>query len=102
MCQECSALRAQVDRLEHQLRRQARLLKLAGRIIKTQRQQLDAVQNYAAKVNRQAQDELSRHLPRGSWSLWRGRLEVARSVLRIVRRDWPQTFWEMLGRLSGW
>lgn len=101
MCSECAVLQTQIKQLERRIQRQARLLKLAGRIIKKQRQQLDTVQVYTWSVICQAGRDMSQHLPRGTWSLWRGRLEVARKVFRIVWIDWSRTFLEMMGRISG-
>ena len=101
MCSECQVLRARVQQLERKVQKQAKLLKLAARIIKKQRQQLDQVQTFVWGVISQARRAMAGHLPRGTWSLWRGRLEVAQAVYHLVRVNWSTTFWELLGHLSG-
>lgn len=78
-CQGCSliseneALRREVDRLQKEVER-------LQRIIETMRKAIQAVRNYCLSIYGQAVRVMSRHQPRGTWSLWKGKGEVAREI----------------------
>lgn len=83
MCNKCNQLRA--------------TLKLAATVIKKQRQQIDDVQVITWQVMREAQGPLRQGgLPRGTWSLLRGRLEVAQMVYRMIWWDWSTGILELI------
>lgn len=55
-------------------------------IIEKMGKAIQAIQNYCLNIYSQAAQVMSRHQPRGTWSLWRGRGEVAREVYRRLSR----------------
>ena len=81
MCEDCTRLQAENARLREQVKR-------AKKVIKRQKRQLDDVRGLAWKIIKSAEKEMLAHLPRGTWSLWKGRGEAAYSIFRIVFTDW--------------
>jgi len=85
-CRGC-ALASENKRLRHEvarLRREViRLRREAARLRKIIRRLLEIIRKareYALSVYRKAAKVMSKHQPRGTWSLWKGKGEVAREV----------------------
>ena len=73
LANENAALRREVDRLRRENARLRKRIRRLLEIIRKARQYTLTVYHQAAKV-------MSRHQPRGTWSLWRGKGETAREV----------------------
>lgn len=80
LASENAALRREVDRLRHEvdkLRREvARLRKIIARLKRAIRE----AKRYTLNVYREAAKVMGQHQPRGTWSLWKGKGEVAKEV----------------------
>jgi len=78
-CQSCGLasenerLRQEVDRLRRENEKLRRRIRRLSEAIRKVRQYVLAVYHQAAKV-------MSKHQPRGTWSLWKGKGETAREV----------------------
>lgn len=77
---EITALRARVARLEDTLSR-ARI------VIERQKRQLDFARTTCQAYIQKAYTAMQGHLPRGTWSLWKGRDETARAVFQVIGQD---------------
>jgi len=100
MCENCKALQAEVKRLERKNAKLRRLVKMAKKVIKAQRDQLDRIRTYAWTVVNAAKKAMSKHLPRGTWSLWKGKLEVAQVVFDMASANHAARFLEMLAEIG--
>lgn len=96
MCQRCVALEAQNKKL-------LGLVKLAGRIIKSQDKQLEAARLYTWKVITEFQRlQANGGVPRSEFHRWQGRAEVATYLYKVILIfDWSSAFWKMVGRMKG-
>jgi hypothetical protein len=90
MCEQCARLQAENARLRNQVQR-------ARVVIKRQKAQLDDVRQAAWKIKRRAEDAMTKHLPRGTWALWKGRGEAAMAIFRIVFADFSSMVQDILG-----
>ena len=85
-CQGCGlvseneALRREVDRLQKEVEK-------LERVIEEMRRAVQAVRNYCLRVYGQAARVMSRHQPRGTWSLWKGKGEVAREIYNRLSEE---------------
>lgn len=79
-CQNCAALARENAELRQVIIRQRWIIERLQRRI----QQVVA---YAANVRSQASRVMSQHQPRGTWSLWRGKGEVAQEVCNRLRGE---------------
>lgn len=100
MSEDCRALQAEINRLRAENERLRRALNLARKVIVKQREQLTAVQTTAWGWICKAREVMSENLPRGTWALWRGRLEVAGQIYSIVRANWANWFYEAIAGLE--
>jgi hypothetical protein len=95
-------MQAENTRLKARIKRLEKLVRLASKVIKRQRNQLDSILFYAHDILRKGHGETSRHLPRGTWALWKGRLEVAH---RVYKMAWinlaDDAFFQMLASIRG-
>jgi len=78
-CQGC-ALASENKRLRHEVARLRREVTRLRKIIARLRRAIREAKRYALSVYRKAAKVMGRHQPRGTWSLWRGKGEVAREV----------------------
>lgn len=101
MIQDHDHLRVRLKELEARNRELEKLVKLAAKVIKKQREQLDDVQIYTWSVIQEARKVMSQHQPPGTWALWKGRLEVAKKVYSLVWVNWSAAFWEMVAGIKG-
>lgn len=56
------------------------------RIITRQKRAIESIAAYTIAIHTQAGRAMSEHQPRGTWSLWKGRREVARAVFNFLGR----------------
>jgi prefoldin subunit 5 len=80
LASENAALRREVDRLRHEVDRLRREVDRLRKIIAKLRRAIREAKRYALSVYREAVKVRSQHQPRGTWSLWTGKGEVAREV----------------------
>lgn len=73
---------------------------MAKQVIMAQRRQLDSIQRYVWTVINAAKKAMSKHLPRGTWSLWKGKLEVAQAVFDVASANHAARFLEMLAEIG--
>lgn len=102
MCDQC-------EQLQKQINRQAKMLKTAGKIIKRQKEQVDAVRQFSYHAAQDAGKELGElergGLAKGQYLHKKRYIEGVRwcavKVYNIVIYDWGTAFLEMLLRLQG-
>lgn len=92
---ENAALRLRVARLENGLRR-------AQLVIQHQKRQLDNARITCMWYIQKAEEAMRAHLPRGTWSLWRGRAEAARGVYATISPDFGTGMLAEIASLLGW
>jgi hypothetical protein len=78
-CRGCT-LASENKRLRHEVARLRREVTRLWKIIARLRRAIREAKRYALSVYREAAKVMSRHQPRGTWSLWKGKGEVAREV----------------------
>ena len=86
MASENAALRREVDRLQHEVARLRREVDRLRKIIARLGRAIRKAKQYALMVYRKAARVMSQHQPRGTWSLWKGKGEVAREVYNRLGR----------------
>jgi hypothetical protein len=96
-CPTCQQYQRELTRLTKENKHLAKQLQRAVKIIKNQKGQLDNVRIAAWYWICQARKAMSGHLPRGTWALWKGRLEVATEIYNLVWVDWATAFLNALG-----
>lgn len=96
MCDECARLQSENVKLRNENVKLRKQIKLAKEVIKKQKQQLDAVREMAWNIMKQAERAMAGHLPRGTWSLWKGRGEAAFAIFRLVIIDWSNVLGDLL------
>ncbi len=100
MCDQCKVLQAEIKRLERENAKLKRLVKFAKRVIKTQRRQLDDIMYFCLDIIRQGKKTMSQHVPRGTWSLWKGKREVAEDVYDRAKVNYAARFLELLAEFD--
>jgi len=97
-CSNCAKLEAENVRLKTRIKELEKRIRIALKVIKRQKEQLDKVRRYVAFIINKYQPKLVEgNLPRGKWSLYKGRVEVAKAVWDIVA--WKFTdliYWKKL------
>lgn len=79
-CQNCERLTRENQELRRVIARQQKTIDRLRAVI-------DLVRDLCAIVYNQARRVMSDHQPRGTWSLWRGRGEVAGKVYNMLSRE---------------
>lgn len=75
-CQACD-LPDENERLREELEELRKMLQRWEQVI-------EQVRDYTLTTYNEAQRVMSRHQPRGTWSLWKGKGEVAREVYNML------------------
>lgn len=108
-CPNCAHLQAEVNRLQAEnaalRRRVAQLesgLRRARLVIQYQKSQLDAARITCWDYIQKAREAMGGHLPRATWSLWKGRAEAARSIYSTVAQDYGTGMLAEIAGLLGW
>jgi hypothetical protein len=96
-CPDCQQYQHELARLRAENKHLLRLLQRAYKVIKKQKVQLDEVRAVSWHWICRARKALSIHQPRGTWSLWKGRLEVASEIFSIVWIDWASALLNAIG-----
>jgi septal ring factor EnvC (AmiA/AmiB activator) len=87
LASENAALRAEVTRLQHEVTRLRREVAKLQKRIRRLLEVIRRAKQYALGVYRQAAKAMGKHQPRGTWSLWKGKGEVAREVYNRLGRE---------------
>jgi superfamily II RNA helicase len=78
-CRGC-ALASENKRLRHEVARLRREVTRLRREVARLRRAIREAKRYALSVYREAARVMSKHQPRGTWALWKGKGEVAKEV----------------------
>jgi hypothetical protein len=101
MCDRCYVLQDRIVSLEQENKKLKRLVKLARTIIRKQREQLDDISIFTWDIICSARKVLSQNRPRGTWSLWKGRLEIAHAVYQMAAVNFARAFLELAATIQG-
>jgi hypothetical protein len=101
-CGNCAALQAENARLRARIARLEAALARAKKVIEYQKRQLDSARITCQWYIQKAKEAMSQHLPRGTWSLWKGRDEAARSVYGVIGQDFGIGMLAEIASLIGW
>jgi len=87
LASENAALRAEVARLQREVTRLRREVAKLQKRIRRLLEVIRRVKQYALGVYKEAGKVMSKHQPRGTWSLWKGKGETAREVYNRLGRE---------------
>jgi hypothetical protein len=86
-CPDCAARDAEITALRARIARLENTLSRARAVIEHQKRQLDTARTTCQWYIQKSDEARRQHLPRGTWSLWKGRDETARAVFQLIGQD---------------
>ena len=101
-CSRCVQLQAENIALRQRIARLEAGLLRAKAVIERQKRQLDNARIICQWYMQKADEAMKTHLPRGTWSLWRGRAEAARSIYNAIGQDFGVGMLAEIANLLGW